>query len=341
MHPLIPFYPVPVFEIPIPGFGTLPIHGFGLLVALGFIFGGNVAMERARKSGLDPEVINRLLSWLVVGTFIGGHVGYGLMYKPAEYLANPIEFLKVWQGLSSFGGFVVCVPLSFWFFRKEKLPIWPYMDSLAIGLSLGWFLGRMGCTVAHDHPGTPSDFWLAKYCRPVEGHTLVLPNWMMESGHQDFRWGPCAQVGAPITDLHNQLNLSGYSGVVSAHDMGFYEALWSLSVFFLFVLLDRWPRRPGFYVTLLGVLYAPVRFFMDYLRPTTTDVRYLTDLIHPAGVDPRYYGLTPGQMWSIVFLVVSAYGLWKRVQTTDRPVGPTAPLTPEEGGHRASTSAAT
>jgi prolipoprotein diacylglyceryltransferase len=39
------------------------------------------------------------------------------MYKPEEYLADPINFLKVWQGLSSFGGFVVCVPLAFYFFK--------------------------------------------------------------------------------------------------------------------------------------------------------------------------------------------------------------------------------
>ncbi len=136
MEPLIPYFQVPVIHI-----GPLPIHGFGMLVALGFILGGNVAQWRAERAGLDREAINKLLGYLVIGTFVGGHVGYGLMYEPREYLSNPIKFLQFWQGLSSFGGFVVCVPLSFWFFRHHKLPVWPYMDSLAIGLSLGWFLG--------------------------------------------------------------------------------------------------------------------------------------------------------------------------------------------------------
>ena len=115
MHPLIPWFEAPVFVIPGIGF---PLHGFGFLVALGFVFGGKAAMGRAKRLGLDPEVINRLIGWLVLGTFVGGHVGYGLMYQPKEYFADPILFLKMWQGLSSFGGFVTCVPIAIWFFRK-------------------------------------------------------------------------------------------------------------------------------------------------------------------------------------------------------------------------------
>ena len=156
MKPLIPWFEPPVIHIPLGPIGTVPLYGFGILVATGFIMGGRVAQDRAKALGLDPEVINRLIGWLVFGTFVGGHVGYGLMYKPDEYLAHPIEFLKAWQGLSSFGGFVVCVPISIWFFRKERVPVWPFVDCLAHGLAIGWFFGRMGCFVAHDHPGTPT-----------------------------------------------------------------------------------------------------------------------------------------------------------------------------------------
>lgn len=320
MGAMIPYYEVPVLQL-----GPVPIHGFGILVALGFVLGGEIAKRRGERAGLDPAAIDKVLGWLVLGTFIGGHVGYGLMYEPKEYFADPIKFLQFWHGLSSFGGFVVCVPLAFWFFHKHKLKIWPYMDSLAIGLGFGWFLGRMGCTVAHDHPGTPSDFFLAKFCRPVEGHTLQLPTWMVEANKLDLRWGPCRTSGNPVTSITDMVPAQVEGIITSAHDMGFYEALWSLSVFFLFLLLDRVPRRPGFYVTLLGVLYAPVRFGMDFLRPATTDVRYL--------------GFTPGQWWSVVFFLVAGYGFYTRLRSADRPIGPTSPLTPPEGGYDAETGA--
>lgn len=166
MKPLIGPFEVPIFRIPLPDFlpwEEAPIHGFGILVAIGFMLGGNVAMKAAERRGLDPDVINRLIGWLIAGTFIGGHVGYGLMYKPSEYLADPIQFLYMWQGLSSYGGFVACVPIAIWFFKREGVPIWPYVDTLAIGLTLGWFFGRMGCFVAHDHPGSPTEFALGVY----------------------------------------------------------------------------------------------------------------------------------------------------------------------------------
>jgi phosphatidylglycerol:prolipoprotein diacylglycerol transferase len=166
LHPLIPYFEQPILEIPLPDglpWDAIPLHGFGLLVAAGFLVGARVAMNRARRLGLDPEQINKLIGWLVIGTFVGGHVGYGLMYKPAEYLADPRQFLYMWQGLSSFGGFLVCVPLTVLFFYKNKLPFWSYADCIAYGLTVGWFFGRMGCFVAHDHPGTPTNFFLGVY----------------------------------------------------------------------------------------------------------------------------------------------------------------------------------
>ncbi|MEZ4235809.1 MAG: prolipoprotein diacylglyceryl transferase [Myxococcota bacterium] len=267
MHPLIPWFEPPVLHTPI-----VPLHGFGLLVALGFVFGGRAAMGRARRIGLDPEVINRLIGWLVAGVFIGGHVGYGLMYKPDEYLHNPIEFLKVWQGLSSMGGFLVCVPIAILFFRSEKVRVWPYLDCLAFGLALGWFFGRMGCFVAHDHPGTETNFWLGVY-------------------------GICQPDGRKS---------------VACHDLGLYEALWSLSMFGLFALLDRRPWKPGTFVLTLGLCYGPLRFFMDYFRPEVTDA--------------RYGGFTPGQYGAAFFTVVCLVALVFRVRSSDEPVGPTRPV---------------
>jgi len=291
LTPLIPWFEVPA--ITVPGLG-LKLHGFGFLVALGFVFGGKAAMRRAEMLGLDPQVINRLISYLVAGTFIGGHVGYGLMYKPEEYLADPIQFLYVWQGLSSFGGFVVCVPLSIWFFWKERVPLWKFLDCLAYGMAIGWFFGRMGCFVAHDHPGSPTDFALGVWCRPAEGHMVDLPDFLVldDQPHRNAPWGLCAEDAS----------------VNAVHDMGLYEALWSLSMFGLFNLMDLRAWKPGVMVVLLGALYAPVRFAMDAIRPETTD--------------PRYASLTPAQWWSVILFVVCAVFIVQRLRSAEAPVRP-------------------
>jgi len=295
VQPLIPWFEVP--GITIPGLG-LELHGFGFLVALGFVFGGKAAMSRARRLGLDPEVINRLIGWLVLGTFVGGHVGYGLMYEPAEYLADPRQFLYVWQGLSSFGGFVVCVPLSIWFFYKERVPVWKYLDCLAYGMSVGWFFGRMGCFVAHDHPGTPTEFLTGVWCTPEPGHMIDLPDQIvLHEPHRNLPWGPCAEQ----------------DGVIAVHDMGLYEALWSLSMFGVYQVMDRlkgW--KPGVLVLSFGVSYVPVRFAMDLLRPETSDPRY--------GFGPAM--LTPAQWLSLVLLAACVYGISQRLRAKDAAVQP-------------------
>lgn len=271
MHPLIPPFEAPVLNIPLPGL-TLPLHVFGALVAAGFILGGRQSMNRASRLGLDPEVINRLIGWLVLGTFIGGHFGHAIMYEPQLYIDNPLKLLDPREGLSSFGGFIVCVPLAVYYFHREKKPVWPYLDCLAHGMALGWFFGRMGCFSAHDHPGQPTEFWLGVY-------------------------GMCP----------------GHDPTVACHDLGLYEALWSLGMFGLFVWMDRlraW--KPGTFVLLLGGVYGPFRLFLDNFRPESTDV--------------RYFGLTPAQYGSIVLTLVCLVALYYRSQSTDAPIQPAASL---------------
>jgi phosphatidylglycerol:prolipoprotein diacylglycerol transferase len=86
------------------------------------------------------------------------------------------------------------------------------------------------------------------------------------------------------------------------HNLGFYELLFTAAVlvpaiFFLRAREKAKGYRPGIYVAVVVALYAPARFFMDFLRAT--------DL---AGSDPRFLGLTGAQYASIVAL---ALALWR------------------------------
>ncbi|MES2640291.1 MAG: prolipoprotein diacylglyceryl transferase [Myxococcota bacterium] len=228
MHPLIPAFEPFAFDV-----GPVAIHGFGILVAIGFLIGGNVAQKKSAEFTGDPKAsdrINRLVGWLIFGTFVGGHLGDVLLYHPQDLLTDPMLIFRVWEGLSSFGGFAMCVPLCIWFFYREKVNPWPYLDGLAFGFAIGWFFGRMGCFSAHDHPGAQTNFWLGVY-------------------------GMCP----------------GGNPTIACHDLGLYEALWSGAVFLLFTLLDRKPRFHGFYVAWIAVLYGPFRFFLDFGRSSPVD----------------------------------------------------------------------
>ena len=273
MQPLIPYFE----PIRIPLFGDFAVHGFGILVALGLFFGARLAQWKTVRDGQDPDFINRLLGWVVVGVFVGGHFGHALFYQPEYYLENPIELLKFWDGLSSYGGFIASYLFGYALFKREdgkirdanklaikegrprarRLHIWGYADSVLVGLSLGWGLGRTGCFSAHDHPGTATDFYLGVY-------------------------GICPDQ--PIT--------------VACHDMGLYEAIMAFAMCGLFLLLERKPRFPGFFAGLGLALYGPTRFFMDFFRTSDVDVRYI--------------GLTPAQYGSLAVCAIGLWILWSR-----------------------------
>ena len=90
-----------------------------------------MAMDKAEKDGLDPDIINRVLNWMIVGIFVGGHLGHALFYEPykafggmdpsGRYIEGDILYLfKFWDGLSSFGGFIITSFLCWVFFQKEN-----------------------------------------------------------------------------------------------------------------------------------------------------------------------------------------------------------------------------
>lgn len=307
MEPLIPYFDV----VKIPITGDFAIHGFGILVALGFVFGSQQSAKKAGRDGLDPELINRLVSWMVAGVFIGGHMGHLLFYNPQDLIDDPKVIFQVWKGLSSFGGFIGCAILGVWFFKREdkkvriankkakkvggalrpRINLWAYADGALFGLTLGWFLGRMGCFVAHDHPGSETSFWLG-----VKG--------MMNPNHFEAR-EKATWVAEHVADFPQLVDLAATAKIpaevwqqVAYHDMGLYEALWSLAMFGVFWILDRKPRAPGFYVGALFLSYGPVRLVMDAFRHTTTDT--------------RYFGLTPAQYLSVAMGLIGVWILWSK-----------------------------
>jgi phosphatidylglycerol:prolipoprotein diacylglycerol transferase len=73
-----------------------------------------------------------MLFYGVLGVIIGGRLGYALFYKPAEYLANPLEILMVWKGGMSFHGGLLGVLVAMALFARGKgRPFWQVMDVVA------------------------------------------------------------------------------------------------------------------------------------------------------------------------------------------------------------------
>ncbi len=259
---MVPYFLQPEVHL----FGPVAIHAFGALVALAVIAGWKMTIVRCGRIGLDPEVCNDLLMYVVVSGFVVAHLYSVLAYFPGKVLADPLLLLRFWEDISSFGGIVGGVS-GFWlYFRVKEKRVDPgdrlrYLDAIAYVFPFAWAIGRLGCTVAHDHPGTITTFPL--------GVSLATP------GARDYITYFYGTAGR-LAELPGQEQLSG----MAFHDLGWYEFLYtSLLIVPAFLVLNRKARPPGFFLVLFPLLYVPARFLMDFLRL----------------IDAKYAGLTPAQ----------------------------------------------
>jgi phosphatidylglycerol:prolipoprotein diacylglycerol transferase len=168
---------IPYFSQPDLRVGPLTIHAFGVLVACAVLVGAEIVRRRAAVQGVSDGAIQRFLSWVLVGGFVGAHLVDRLIYFPRETLADPLSLLRFWESLSSFGGFVGGSLGAALFLRRHTArgSAWLYIDSFAYAFPFGWILGRAGCFVAYDHPGRATTFVLGQaYKDGVVRHNLGL-----------------------------------------------------------------------------------------------------------------------------------------------------------------------
>lgn len=157
----IPFFQLSVYELPL-GSTTLPIDPWATLVCLGFVVGLEVARWRGIKLGLDTRDVVDGAVFIVAMGFVIAHIFTVIFYFPERLEEEGIwSILKVWEGFSSTGGFIGAV-FGAWLFYKVLRPrdALRHADVITFGFPMGWFFGRMGCAVVHDHVGARTDFFL-------------------------------------------------------------------------------------------------------------------------------------------------------------------------------------
>ena len=274
---MIPYFAQPRLHL----FGPLYLHGFGVMVAASLAVSWLVSAARCRKTGLDPERMQDMFTWIIVTAFIVAHLYSVLAYYPQDVMRNPLMLLKVWENISSFGGIVGGVS-GYWLYMRfkgsgvsfqERIR---FLDVIAYTFPFGWVFGRLGCTLAHDHPGAITSFPLAVSLESPAARSFIRLVYE-EAGR--------------LPELASMGNLSR----LGFHDLGWYEFLFTAFLIVpVFLLLDRKQRAPGFYFMLFLMLYIPVRFLLDFLRVA----------------DATYLGFTPGQYAAAAaFIAVSALAL--------------------------------
>jgi len=117
--------------------GPIQLRWYGLLFVGSFFAGMAVLKWIYKREGKDPNVVDNLLIYLMIGAVIGARLVHTLFYEPGYYLSHPFEILYVWKGgLASHGGLLGVIIASYIFAKKYNESYMWLLSRLTIAGSL-------------------------------------------------------------------------------------------------------------------------------------------------------------------------------------------------------------
>ena len=252
--------------------GSFPINTYGVFLAIAFLCGILITARLAERDGLPRERVYDLCLWMLLASLIGSKVL--MLFTEPEYRENPLgllslDFLR--SGGVFYGGLIGAIGAGYFLMKRYQLPFWKTADACAPGITIGNFFGRQGCFSAGCCWGKPTSLpWGVQFS---------------ELGHEI--------TGVPI-DQH-------------LHPTQLYESFAMLVVFFFLLWLHKRKRFSGQVVLVYGLLYAIVRFAVEFVRDDPRgDILGLTTLT----------GLSTSQMISLVIGIIALVLLISRNRKT-------------------------
>ncbi len=238
-------------------FGDFAVSPHGISIALGFLAGAQLMLATARRRGVARRQLDRggpdvadVISALVTRAALGAIVGarFFFVVTRLEEFGDPLSWLRVWEGgLSLLGGITGAVLAGIPYVRRHRLSLPLVLDSVAPGLALGIFVGRIGDLVIGEHLGGRTDFVLGWRCT-----------------------GQLDDPGAPYPWPGTAVPQGCFDEVV--HQTALYDFIAGGLVWAALMLLARRPRFDGFFTAAFVVLYGGGRFVTDFARAADIDL---------------------------------------------------------------------
>ncbi|MBO9397840.1 prolipoprotein diacylglyceryl transferase [Shimia sp. R9_2] len=281
----IPFPNISPEIFSISAFGMeFALRWYALAYIVGILIGWRIVVATVNRASLWPSntapiearQVEDLLSWVILGVILGGRLGYVLFYKPAFYLANPGDIIRIWDGGMAFhGGMLGVILAGYLYCRKYDLRPMQVGDAMAIGVPVGLFLGRIANFINAELWGRPTDLpW-----------GVIFPG----QAAQD-----CGQLVAYCARHPSQLYEALMEGVI-------------LGSLMLWLAYRRGAlKRPG---TLIGTFlagYGTARFLVEFVRQP--DAQFISPG-NPLGLALQMngYGFTMGQLLSLPMIALGLY----------------------------------
>lgn len=182
---------IPYFQFTSFSFGPFTIYVWGLFAALGFLVAFWIADRELKRRHIFPErtptavggsrratgssLVWDAAPWIVLSAMLGSRLYAVFIDYPDYYFAHPSEIINISSGgLSVFGGIIAATLTGLWYLKRRGALRWEVVESFVFALPFGIGIGRIGCFLIHDHPGTlTSMLWGVQYPDGVR-HDLAL-----------------------------------------------------------------------------------------------------------------------------------------------------------------------
>jgi len=162
------------------------VRWYGLFFALGFFVSYSILNKIFLREGLKQKEIDNFTFLVFVLLIAGLRLGHCLFYEPAQYLADPIRILYVWEGgLASHGG-AIGLLLAFFIFsyRSKRSFLW-IASRAAIVIPITATMVRLGNLMNSEIYGIASSApWSFVFVRDavITATPEVLTNVILNSG---------------------------------------------------------------------------------------------------------------------------------------------------------------
>ena len=164
--------------------GPFSVRWYGLSYIVGFLLAGFTIYKTAKrwKVNLDINNLTTIIIVIVAGILLGGRLGYCIFYGDGQYLADPIEILRIQNGGMSFHGALVVGALAgFLICRRIGMPPLTFADLACVGIPLGLFFGRVANFVNGELWGAPTDLPIGVNFGGYAGTVLRHPSQLYEA----------------------------------------------------------------------------------------------------------------------------------------------------------------
>jgi phosphatidylglycerol:prolipoprotein diacylglycerol transferase len=161
--------------------GNFPVQSYGVLLVIGFIVAITLSARRAHLFGLTADNIYDLSLPVIFAGVLGAR-GFYIVQEWSYFSQHPEKLFSLrFDGLTSFGGFVMGGLALLGWCRWKKVSVVRVIDCIAPGLLVANAIGRLGCLANGCCHGLASDAW----CAVVQGANReqhYLPAQLIEVG---------------------------------------------------------------------------------------------------------------------------------------------------------------